>query len=155
VTAFGNEDVRRLDVAVHDAFGMRRVQRIGDFNRDREQLFRFERTPGDAILQRLSLQAFHNYVGLLARVADLVNGADIRMAQRGRSSRLTPEAFQRMRIARQFVGQKFQRDEAAQLSVFGFVNHAHAPAAELFKHAVARHGLACHGSYLSMVRRRL
>jgi hypothetical protein len=49
-----------------------------------------------------------------------------------RSSRLPSEAFQRLRIARQFVGQKFQRDEAAQLGVFGFVNHAHAPAAELF-----------------------
>jgi hypothetical protein len=61
-----------------------------------------------------------------------------------RSSRLPSEAFQRLPIARQFVGQKFQRDEAAQLGVFGFVNHAHAPAAELFKHPVARDGLACH-----------
>ncbi len=33
VAALGNENIRRLDVAVNDAFRVRRVERVGDFNR--------------------------------------------------------------------------------------------------------------------------
>ena len=32
VSALGDEDVRRLDVAMNDAFGVRRVQRIGNLD---------------------------------------------------------------------------------------------------------------------------
>jgi hypothetical protein len=48
---------------------------------------------------------------------------------RRRCSRLAPKAFQRLRVARQFVRQELQRDEAP---------------AQLFDNAVARHGLTDH-----------
>jgi hypothetical protein len=32
VSAFGDKNVRRLDVAMHDTLGMRRVQRIGNLD---------------------------------------------------------------------------------------------------------------------------
>ena len=48
--AIGDEDVGGLDIAVDDAFGVRRIQRIGDVDRDGKQLFRFERPRRDAVL---------------------------------------------------------------------------------------------------------
>ncbi len=41
------------------------------------------------------------------------------------ASRLAPEAFQRLRVARQFIGKEFQADEAMQAGVFGLVDDAH------------------------------
>ena len=39
------------------------------------------------------------------------------------------------------IGQELQRDKAVQASIFGFVNHAHAAAAQLLEDAVVRDGL--------------
>jgi hypothetical protein len=36
VAALGDENIRRLDVAVDNALGVRSVERIGDFDRQRE-----------------------------------------------------------------------------------------------------------------------
>ncbi len=42
VPAVGYEDVRGLDVAMHNAFGVRGVERIGDINGKRHQQFEIE-----------------------------------------------------------------------------------------------------------------
>jgi hypothetical protein len=68
--------------------------------------------------------------------ADFVDGADIGMIESRRRSRLPAEAFQRLGIAGQVLGQKFQRNKAAKLSVFGLVNHAHPATAQLSHNAV-------------------
>ena len=44
VIAIGDENVRRLDVAMHDASGVRGVERVGDFDRQRQDLRRFHGT---------------------------------------------------------------------------------------------------------------
>ncbi len=54
------------------------------------------------------------------------------------------KTFQRLRILRDIVGQKFQRDEAAKLGVLSLVDHTHAAATELLDDAVVRDGLADH-----------
>ena len=76
--------------------------------------------------------------------ADVVDGADVGMVQSGSGARFAPEALEGLRIAGDIVGQKFQSDEAAQARVFGFVDDAHAAAAELFDDAVVRDGVADH-----------
>jgi hypothetical protein len=43
------------------------------------------------------------------------------------------------------IGKKFQSDEAAKFGIFGFVNNAHAAAAQLFEDAVMRNGLPTAG----------
>ena len=43
LAAPGEEDVRRLDVAMQDAFGVRGVQRVGDLRADVEHRFEIER----------------------------------------------------------------------------------------------------------------
>jgi hypothetical protein len=55
------------------------------------------------------------------------------------------ESSQRLAIAGQFVGQELQRDEAMEPGVLGFVDHAHAAAAELLDDAVVREGLPDQG----------
>ena len=78
--------------------------------------------------------------------ANVVNRADVGMVQRRRRLRLALETRQRLRIARDVVGQELQRDEAVQARVLGLVDHAHAAAAQLLDDAVVRDGLADHGS---------
>ena len=48
-------------------------------------------------------------------------------------------------VARNFCGQELDGGEPAELEVFGFENHTHAPAAERFQNAVMRDGEASHG----------
>jgi hypothetical protein len=67
------------------------------------------------------------------------------MIKRGRGACLALEAFERVLVTGQFVRQKLQSDQAAQLGVFGRVDDTHPPAAELFQHAVVRNGLADDG----------
>jgi hypothetical protein len=40
-----------------------------------------------------------------------------------------------------FIGQKFDGDEAMQADIFSFLNHTHAAATQSFKNAVVREGL--------------
>src|ERR1700678_1825229 len=64
------------------------------------------------------------------------------MIQRRGGSRLPPESFERLRVSRQFIRQKFQRNVPAKVSVLSLVNHAHASAAKPFDDAVMREGFA-------------
>ena len=59
-------------------------------------------------------------------------------------SGLSAEAFQGLRISRQFIGQKFEGDEAAKFGILSLIHHPHAPASKLFDHSVVRDGLADH-----------
>jgi hypothetical protein len=46
--------------------------------------------------------------------ADIIDGADVRVIQRGSGLGFSPKAAERLRIFRKLVRQKFQRDEAIQ-----------------------------------------
>jgi hypothetical protein len=49
-----------------------------------------------------------------------------------------------LRVSRQFVGEKFEGDEAAKFGVLSFIDHTHAAATELLDDAVVRDGLVDH-----------
>jgi hypothetical protein len=63
------------------------------------------------------------------------------MVEGGGGAGFSLEALEGLRIFGDVVGEKFQGYEAAELGVFGFVDDAHATAAELFDDAVVRDGL--------------
>ena len=65
------------------------------------------------------------------------------MVQRRGGARLAPEALERVRIVGHF-GKELERDEAAELGVFGLVDHTHAAATEFLDDAVVRNSLADH-----------
>ena len=127
-----------------DALGVRGVERVGDFDGEREQRVQFHRPPGDQMLQRHALQKLHGDERLAVLLADVVDGADVGMIQRGSRLRFALEAAERLGIAGDFVGQELEGDETAQPRVFGLVDHTHPAAAELPDNAVVRDGLADH-----------
>ncbi len=75
-------------------------------------------------------------------VVDFVDGADVRMIQRRGGLGFTLEAGQGLRIIGNVVREELQGDKAVQLYVLGFVDHAHAAAAEFLDDVVVRDGLA-------------
>ena len=77
-------------------------------------------------------------------IINLVDGADVRMVQGGRSFRFALEAGEGLRVFCNVVGQEFERNEAAELHIFGFVDNTHAATAQLLDDAVVRDGLADH-----------
>src|SRR5271156_129092 len=76
--------------------------------------------------------------------ADFVDSTNIGMIKRRSRPSLAAKAFQRLRVARQFIGQEFERDKAAKLGVLGFIHDPHAAAAKLFDDAVVRDCLVDH-----------
>ena len=144
LAASRHENVCWLDVAMHDPLRVGRVQRIGDFRRQLKHLFERQRLSAEQMLQRLSFQQFHGDEVLAVRFVDLVNGADVRVIERGGGKGFPLESFSGRGIILHFRGQKFQRDMAAQLEVFGFVDHTHPAAAELRQNAVMRDGFPDH-----------
>ena len=141
MTAFGDEDVGRLDVAVHDFFGVRGIERIGDFDGQREQGLGVHGLARDAMLQRHAVQKLHGDEGLAVLLADVVNGADVGMIQGGCGLGFALETGEGLRVAGNFLGQKLEGDKTMKPGVFGFVDHAHAAAAQLLENAVVRNRL--------------
>jgi hypothetical protein len=71
VSALGDEDVRRLDVAMNDSFGMSGVERVGNLNRQIEQNIGLDGFSGDAMLQRHAVQKLHHklpfFIGVVSQ----------------------------------------------------------------------------------------
>ena len=152
VTAIGNEDVRRFDIAMHDAFAVCGLKRVGHFNCEREQALLFHGSAFDQVLQRLAGQALHHDEQMSIVLSNFVDGADVGMIQ-GRSSASFPaKALQSLWILRGVVRKKLECDEAAEQRVFGLVHHSHATTAEQFDDPVVGDGLSDH--FWSINRRR-
>ncbi len=141
VAALGDEKVGGLDVAVDNAFAVGRVERIGDFDAQRENRLQFHGAPGDEVLERDAVEELHDEEGAAALLANVVDGADVGMVQRRGGLGLAAKALEGLAILREIVGKKLEGDEAAETRVLGFVDHAHAAATELFDDPVMRDGL--------------
>ena len=138
----GDKDIGRLDVTVHDAFGVRRIEPICDLDCRHQQVFDLHGLPGDAVLQGYTLEILHGDKALAFMFADFVNGADVGVVQGRGGARFPAEAFQRLGVSGYIIGQKLECDEAAKGGVLGFVNHTHAAATQFFDDAVMRDSLA-------------
>jgi hypothetical protein len=92
VAAAGDEQIGRLDVAVDDPGGVRSLERVGDFDRERQQQIDLERAPGDAMLQRRPVEELHHEECAAVLFADVVDSADVGMVQRRCGPRLAPES---------------------------------------------------------------
>jgi len=77
--AVSEEQVRGLHISMHDSFAVGGVKSIGDFDTEIEQALKVEWVLEDDFLQRLPLQALHHNEGKSLKLADFVNGTDIRM----------------------------------------------------------------------------
>ena len=100
---------------------------------------------GDAVHE------LHGNERLVAMLADFVDSANVGVIERRSGAGLAAKAFEGQRVARKLVRQELEGDEAAELGVFGFIDHAHAAIAQLFEDAVVRDGLIDHPGDLTFV----
>ena len=144
VTALGDENIGGLDIAMDDLLGVRGLECIRDFDGQAEQQAQFDGTEGDAVFQRAAFQKLHRDKRLVFVLPDFVDGADVGMVQSRGCAGFAPEAFESLRVVREFVGKKFKGNETPELGVFSLVNHAHPATAQLVHDAIVRDGLADH-----------
>src|ERR1700722_17085127 len=130
---------------MNDAFRMQRFQRFPDLYRDVQYRVYFEGLASmHPLLEALAFQFLHDNEGMAVVVLNVVNGADVRVVQAGRRSRLAFEAVQRLAVAYEIVRNELKSDMPAEAQVLGLVHHAHASAADFPDDAVMGDRLADH-----------
>ena len=123
---------------MNNSIAMCSVQRVGHLDGYIQHPVQLHRLAHDGVLQRLPVQEFHGDKRLAVLLADVVDGANVRMVQGGCSLGLTFESCQRRGIKRNVFWKKLQRDKTAEAIVLRFVDHTHSPAANPFDNAVVR-----------------
>src|SRR5271166_4608418 len=127
-----------------DALAVGGVERVGNLDAESDQGFDVERTTFNAMLQSLSFKKLHRDERQAVLLVDLVNGADVGMVKSRCGLRLALKAAERLMIFGNVIGEEFEGNEPAQFEVFGFVDNAHASAAQLFQDPVVGDGLTEH-----------
>ena len=79
--ALGDEDIRRLDVAMHDSFGMSGIERVGNLDGQRKNELRLQRAARDAVLQSQPIQKLHHDERAAIFLPDLVDRTDVGVVQ--------------------------------------------------------------------------
>ena len=126
---------------MNDTLGMGGVETVGNFDAEVEKDFHIEWAAHDDVLQGPAVEVFHGDECLAVLLTNVVNGADVGVVQRGSCLGFTLKPRQDLRIAGDVRREEFECDKATQASVFGFVDDAHASAAETFDDAVVRKSL--------------
>ena len=125
------QDVRRLDVAVHEAACVRSVQRGRDLRADRDRPAGSSAPFGSE--QRAEIAAVHEphrEIDAPVDVARVVDRDDIRVLERHHELRLAREALAEALVPGQGRRHQLQRDRPLQAQVVGPVHDAHPAAAE-------------------------
>jgi hypothetical protein len=132
VSAFsvaGHHDVLGLEIAMDDAGGVRLGQALSDLVRQLDGAADRNRALPQDLPDRVPIDPFHRDVRRVTFTADVVNGQDVRVVQRGCRARFLLEA--RDAIRRGHVGrQDLDRHRAVQPRVLGTIDLAHAARAE-------------------------
>src|SRR5215469_17638419 len=100
VSAVRYENVGGLDVAVNDAFGVRSIEGVGNFDGDPQKGFQFKWTTSNCVFQSLALQKLHGDERPAVFFTDIMNGADIWMVQRGSRLGFPSKSLQCLAIPR-------------------------------------------------------
>ncbi len=86
--AVSHEDVGWLDIAVHDAPGVRSVERVGNLDPELDHPVACHRPAADHSREHLALEQLHHNEVTALVLRNLVDSADVRMVQARRSARL-------------------------------------------------------------------
>jgi hypothetical protein len=89
---------------------VRRVQRVGYLHGEVEKEREAERARREEVVERLTVETLHDEIPMPFVLADVVDRADTRMAQRGDRARFPLEAPQTIRIGRKRSRQDLDRD---------------------------------------------
>ena len=110
---------------MRDAFAVRLVQRVGNLNGVLQHLLRRQRAFQQPLRQRLAFQILHHQEIDPVLVADVVEGADVRMIQAGDGASFALESLAQFGAVRKMRGQNLDRDDAIEARVAGAVHLAH------------------------------
>ena len=143
VTVGGNEDVGRLQIAMHDTHAVRRPQRLDNLDREIERHLGGHRSFSvESIAERLPLEVLlHDVVHVTRlavddRLAHVEHRGNVRVIESRRRPRLLLEARQPFRIRRELGRQDFDGDVAPEPRVFGEIHLAHTTRTELVEDLV-------------------
>src|ERR1700733_1333552 len=109
VSASCNEDICRLDVAMDDAFGVGRIQRIGDLDAERQELLRVDGLFPNPVFQRRAIQVLHHDERPAILLTNVVNRADVWVVQGRSSLRFALKTAESVRVSSHFVREKLER----------------------------------------------
>src|SRR6476660_1126508 len=113
-----SHDVRGLDVTVNDSFRMRGIESVSDLDTQIEHRLGLQLLAIYYVAEGLTLQQFHRDEGSPIGLVNLVDRADVRVVQRGRSLGFPLETAKSLCVVGEFVGKELQRDVATELEVF-------------------------------------
>ena len=121
---------------MQDATIVRVPQRFRELNTVALDLFDGKWASRKPRAKRLSFNELHRDVRLAIGFADFVNGADVRMVQRGDRARLAHESRPRARVIEAVRRKELDRDVAMQVLVLGAIDLAHPASAQSVDDAV-------------------
>jgi hypothetical protein len=113
-----------------DAFLVRRVERLGDLARDREGVGHGEGPAREAIGECRAPDEFEDQRRDAIGLFESVDGADIRVVQRGQEARFARETGTTFGVGGEVRRQNLDRDVSPELAVARAIDLAHAASAE-------------------------
>ena len=140
----GNENIRGLDIAVHDTFGVCGVETIHYLNGQINELLLVSWAGVYELSESFAIKEFHCKERTAIVFAGVVDGADIRVIQRGSGASFATESLQQLGILGHLVRQEFEGNEAAETRVLRFVDHAHASTTKRFEYSVVGNDFTDH-----------
>ena len=147
-----DEDVRRLDVPMHDAGFVRDLEGVGQLGRYVDDLLGVGASGRHPVLQRRAFEQLHHQERLALVLAEVVDGADVGVVECRRGTSLALEALERLDVLRHAGRQELDRHLAGEVQVLGAVDDTHASAAEPGQDSVMGNRRADHISTLRVSR---
>ena len=132
---------------MNDPGVMGRFQRVGNLDRNLQDLGAGQRLARDHVLEGLAFQQFHHDEGLAFELVNFVDDADVGVIEAGGGPGFALKALQGHGIANQFGGKELQSDASAQPQIQGAIDDSHAAATQLFFDPVVRNSLAQHREF--------
>jgi hypothetical protein len=121
------DNVGRLQIAVDDAFLMRRVERLGDLARNRESLGHRHWPALEAIGKRGSFDELEDQSRDAIALFQPIDGPDVRVIERGEQARFAREAGAALGVGREVGRQDLDGDVTTQLAVARAIDLAMPP----------------------------
>ena len=123
------KDVRRLEVAVHHAAPVERLECAEDAEGDLEGILERDLLAGDAVRERLAGEQLHDEIELAVGFGELVDVADVGMTDAGGGAGLANQPLAERAVVRN-LADALDGDGPVEPVVVRGVHHPHAALAE-------------------------
>ncbi len=131
LSALVEDQVHRLQVAVHDALGVRRFEGIRDLDPDVEQRADLERLAARCAAASVCPSSSSITMKCWRSCCSIANTVQMPgMVERRRGARFALEALEHRHVVLQLLGQELDGHAAPEATVLGLVDHAHPAGAE-------------------------